>query len=425
MRANHLQAHASNKYPRLGIARGSRRGVAILWSVIGITVVALMSTAAFHLTRGEQMVNDNYDSGRRALYCADEALSKFYAEFRPGANMTQPTEISTVLDPSPNASLDEDEEGAVDTVAAANDNADLRVRNIQFENCTAVVTPTKIQESQFGDVYLLEAVAAVYDKRQDRPAAVRSLRTYASLIPPFKVRAALVAPGGIKTEDDAKHFHVDGKRKGKCGSGTSVSAAAAPKGSVQFLGNKEHIKDDPGGLGIDSTTNSYAELLDSLQINFTSLTDNATYANLQNFIDVPRDYPTLQDVPFGNFSKKGLWPIVVVHGSVNTDLEGVKGFGMLVVEGKLQLTQKSMSWRGLVLTGKGMEISDAHLHAHGAVMVGLNCTPAEQLAGTCKAVLKEDGKHLGSAYSQCDVESSWAQMLSLRPLTPSRHTRLY
>jgi hypothetical protein len=434
-----MQSHRFHIRPRLGIARGPRRGIALMWAIIGITVIALLSVAAMHLARGEQMVNDNFDSGRRALYLADQALSQFYADFRPTANLSVPDLVSTVEDVD-SLDLEPADDGATTDVNSTFEGADLKVTNLSFENGDAIVTPYKIVESQYGDIYLLESTAAVYDSRGDRPDAVRTLRTYASLVPPFKLRGALNAPGRVITTPAGKankdgtwsgcpsgqcdHFHLDGGKKGKCGSGIAVPPLATPSvGYSKLTSNKVHLKTSKDGVVVDSTTDNYRELMDSLHVDFAAMTQDAYYAGVTNFIDVPRDYPTINQVPFNTFTGGHLWPVILVHGDAVITTK-TKGFGMLVVEGSLTLATQNLEWKGVILTGKSLNVTGtAHLHEHGAVAAGLYCTDIEAAAGLCN--VNFSGAHLGIAYAQCEAEAAWAQLLVLRPLTPSRHTRLY
>lgn len=447
MRANHMKSHRIHIRPRLGIARGPRRGIALMWALIGVTVIALLSVAAMHLARGEMMVNDNFDSGRRALYLADQGLSQFYANFKPTTNLSVPV-ISSVDDTTADSAPDSVGDGdAVDSVNSAFVGADLKVSNLSFENGDAIVTPYKIVESQFGDVYLLEATAAVYDSRGDRPDAVRTLRTYASLMPPFKLRGSLSAPGGVNAPapgalnkagvwvgcavgQPCDHFHLDGGKKGKCGTGLGVPPLATQSGGFTKLSSaKVHLKtskDDPT-LAIDSTTDTYREMIDSLHVDFTAMAQDGYYAGMTNFVDIPRDYANLAALgaafKTNVYTRGNLWPIVLVHGdaTVNSD---VKGFGMLIVDGNLNISSNKLDWQGIIMTGKQLNVTgNAHLHEHGAVAAGLNCTDVQALAGLCD--VNFTGAHLGVAYAQCEAEAAWSQMLTLRPLTPSRHTRLY
>jgi hypothetical protein len=438
-----MQSHRFHIRPRLGIARGPRRGIAIMWALIGITIIALLSVAAMHLARGEQMVNDNFDSGRRALYLADQALSQFYADFKPTKNLALPMVATEPVTDSSEAAEELEEDAASDSVAGTYEGADLKVSNLSFESGDAIITPYKIVESQFGDVYLLEASAAIYDARTDRPDAVRTLRTYANLVPPFKLRAALMAPGGINAgppgKGDAKkgtwtgcpqgqcdHFHVDGGKKGKCGSGISVPAIAEPRlGLAAIQSSRAHIKFAKNGVGIDSTTDDYRELVDSLDIGFQGMTEDSYYTGVSNFVDIPRDYPNVAAVFAAGspFTRNALWPVILVHGDVVIN-SSVKGFGMLVVDGSLTLSGGTTNWKGLILTGKELNVTgNAHLHSTGAVAVGLNCTNGEANSGRCD--VNFTGAHLGVKYAQCEAEAAWAQMLVLRPLTPSRHSRLF
>ena len=45
MRANHMKSHRFHIRPRLGIARGPRRGIALMWALVGVTVIALLSVS--------------------------------------------------------------------------------------------------------------------------------------------------------------------------------------------------------------------------------------------------------------------------------------------------------------------------------------------------------------------------------------------
>ncbi len=105
----------------------------------------------------------------------------------------------------------------------------------------------------------------------------------------------------------------------------------------------------------------------------------------------------------------------------------IKNRGALIVEGSITLgpdKKSKLDWRGTIMTGKELTIDGmAHLHAKGAVITGLDCTQAAIDAGLCRNVL--DGKHTSVKYQPCDVEAAMAQLLTLRQVTPSRHTRLY
>lgn len=436
MRADHRQSHRTHVRPRLGIARGTRRGIALMWALIGIVIISLLSAAAMHLVRGEQLVNDNFDSGRRALYLADQALSQFYADFRPTTSLKVPV-VSTVSDTTMADEADTaSDPDAITDVNGTFDGADLKSSNLLFETGNAIITPYKIVESQFGDVYLLESSAGVYDSRGDRPDAIRTLRTYASLVPPFRLRGALSAPAGVTAPSGGKdgkscpsggkcdHFHLDGGKKGKCGTGTSVPPLATPATAVLTLGSaKVHLKNGLSGLQTDSSTDDYAEMMDSLHVDFASISQDSYFSGMTNFIDIPRDAASLAAINWSLYPTAALWPIILVHGNT-TVTTAVKGHGMLIVDGDLTISANKLDWQGVILVGKQLSVTgSAHLHEHGTVAAGLNCSNGEANSGRCAVYFT--GSHIGIAYAQCDAETAWAQMLVLRPLTPSRHTRLY
>ena len=399
--------------------RAHQRGLALLWAVVGVVVVSLLGLAASLITSGEMLINDNYSDGDQALYVADEALSQFYANFTPGSNLNLPVittiEIDTV-------------DGDIDTSNVFGDytGADLKVSDLTFDSAWVRLTPTKLMRSQRGDVYLLEAQAAIADPRPNRPLAVRWLRTYADLVAPIYLRAAFNAPNGVTGYSDGNRLTLKGTAKGKCASGNSLPSLAVPGGEYKFDNKKTSITKDPMGIGIDSSTETYQELKDSLRVDWAMLTSDATYSASPQGIVIPRDYPTLQSVPWASLSKTSVWPTILVHGNV-TITNDLPGFGLLVVDGAINITHGVLRWNGLILTGKALTVRDApakaHIHADGAVATGLSCTNAELTGHTCDNELH--GEHIGVNYAPCDLESAWAGMLTLRPLTPSRHARLF
>ena len=191
----------------------------------------------------------------------------------------------------------------VDSVNSAFDGADLKVSNLSFENGDAIVTPYKIVESQFGDVYLLEATAAVYDSRGDRRTRSALCARMRRSMPPFKLRGALSAPGGVNAPPLAKRstrqasgsvapsaiattFHLDGGKKGKVRHWSlGVPPLAAPSGGFTLSSAKVHLKTakDGSDSAIDSTTDTYREMIDSLHVDFAAMAQDGYYAGMTNF----------------------------------------------------------------------------------------------------------------------------------------------
>ncbi len=418
---------------RPGVARptprAARRGSALLLAIIGLFAVALLATAAVRMTGSESAVHENAQAGAQAMYMADQALAQYYQNYKPQDNLVSATTLTTVIDTT---------DGDIDTSSFLFDfsSSDLKMSDIVNGTTTVRITPTKMMTSPLGDVYMVDATAITTDPRPNRPPAVRSLRTYARLEPPIAIRAALMAPGGLYANGRgrANRIILRGTRKDKCTAATSVPSLATPAGVYDYKqANKKEIIQDVHGVGHDSSTATYQELRDSLKYNWPVLSSQATYDKVPNSIVIPRDYATLGAVPFSTFSKSGYWPVIFVKGDVNLIGKETKGFGMLVVEGSLNVTSGVLKWEGLILVGGRLTVVNggdkSHTHIKGAVAAGLSCnTPADLATGKCRtelATIRTDGEHLGINFSFCNVQASWNGMMLLRPVTPTRHLKLY
>jgi hypothetical protein len=252
----------------------------------------------------------------------------------------------------------------------------------------------------------------------------------------------MIAPNGLIAEAGAEHVHLDGKKKGKgCGVVNGAAPLVVPAGMVDLSGaSKLHIKPAPKNATyaemmaeLDQTTTSYNELMDSLdmRIPWDQLVNPATWAGADVII-VPDDVAQFKFIDFSGMPKTR-WPVVLVRGNLNITSKLAKGRGMLIVDGELKLlgpgNDVKLDWRGMILTGKEIDIAAGHLHAKGVVITGLNCTAAELAAGTCiNRVQDPPGatkNHLGVKFHACDALAAALQMMVLRPVTPTRHTRLY
>jgi hypothetical protein len=414
----------------------NERGAALLWSLMTVLVVALLGVAAYYLSSQDRLIGENFENGYRASYSADNALSEYYARFVPASDLTLAPVESDVVDQDSvlcggtTSNCEADDEGAVDSASGEYDGADLTYTSFGVAGGTVWVTPTKAIESRDGDVYMLEAIAQLNDVRH-RPASTRSVRTFGQLTSPVKVYAALEAPNGVNVQPPADHFHLDGsKKKTKCGNGTHVGAIAAPSGTATINSKvkKVHLMPDADAVDTNST-DTYQELKDSMGVDWTLLSNPASFNGLTNIIKVPTDYASLGAIPFNTMKKNTLWPIVHVNGDVNISAADVKGWGMLIITGALNVTGHKLDWRGLILTGKPVTVSGtAHLHSRGMMATGLACTAAElaNAAGVPPYCQNQfTGAHWGVKYEQCDLEAAWSQLLVLRPLTPSRHSTLF
>jgi hypothetical protein len=431
MAAVGVHATCGHPVPRSGRGR-ARRGAALLMAIIGLFAVALLATAAVQLTVTESTMQQNAQAGTQALYMADQGLSRYFQSWSPGSNLSGPLDLMTVIDTT---------DGEIDTsqVLADFGGGDLKSSDIVLGETTVRITPSKVMLSPVGDLYQVEATSTIIDPRPNRPPAVRSLRSYAQMDPPIAIRAALMAPGGLYAfKGNSNRIVLKGNKKVKCGVSTSVPGLATPAGVYDYKdAKKRDIGQSVNGVGHDSSTASYDELRDSLHYNWSQLSNAATYVNVPNSIVIPRDYPSLTAIPFKNFTRAGFWPVILVQGDLNiTSGKETKGFGMLVVTGSLNVKNGVLKWDGLVLTGGRLTVVDgkdeSHTHIKGAVAAGLGCvTNGDVASGKCRVELGADtkkdgeGEHLGVDFSLCNVEASVMGMMMLRPVTPTRHLRLY
>jgi hypothetical protein len=404
-----------------GLLSGSQAGFALAWVLLAILGVAAGSMAAMIVARTDALIGESFQFDAVGSYLAQAAIAEYYATYAPADSITD-----TTVTFETEAATDADDEGDEESDGLEEyTGADPGDRTFSFQHGTVTVAPRKVTESFHGDLYLIEATAQGTDPRPDRPPVLRSVRTFARLVPPFRIRAALMAPNGFTATSSAKHVHLDGKRKGKCGVNTDIPALAVPLGTETLNAKKMHLRPKDSPSVLDTTTNSHRELMDSISINWSEIGDSAYYAGLTNFITVPGNVASLQAVDFGHYSKKGLWPIVLVNGDVSIT-SNINGFGFLVITGRLSISDAKLNWRGIIVTGQEIvHTGSSHLHMRGAVVTGVNCPNNLLAQGKCRTESSNEGAHFSVKYNACDVEAAWAQLLDMRSLAKTRHTRLF
>ncbi len=413
-------------------------GIALIWALLAIVGLSFMGIAANHIAQGSQFITENYEHEARAQYAAAGALEQYLASF---SSVSVINELEVTYTDS--ASLGEGVDDEDDLVSDALDDfteSDLLSRTYTYGDIITSVSPLKIIESLNGDVYLLRVAASVADARGARPSAERELRTLARVSPFINLAGPMIAPNGIIVEAGADHVHLDGKKKGKgCGVGDDTAPLVVPAGMADLSGaSKLHIKPAPKDATydemmaeLDQSASSYEELIDSLdmRVPWDALVDPATWSGGDAII-IPDDVASLDLIDFAGMPKTR-WPVVLVRGDLLVNSKLTKGRGMLIVDGELQLgpgVDPKLDWRGMIMIGKRLEIIYGHLHSKGVLITGLNCTAAELADGTCTNVVRDPGgetSHLGTKFHACDALASLSQTMILRPLTPTRHTRLY
>jgi len=146
---------------------------------------------------------------------------------------------------------------------------------------------------------------------------------------------------------------------------------------------------------------------------------------------IPRDYATLGAVPFSTFPSRVYWAGVFVR---RRDLTGkeTRATGMLVVDGSLNVTSGVLKWEGLIWLADGLTVVNgkdkSHTHIKGAVAA---VSTATRLRISSQASAAPNWRR------SRPTESIWHRllvlqraglvdgMMFLRPVTPTRHLKLY
>ncbi len=415
-------------------------GVALIWVLLAVVGLSFMGITANHIAQGSQFITENFEHEARAQYAAAGSLEEYFSTFA-AVGLTSELE-ETYIDTAEvgdEALEDDSESDALEDYLGS----DLTPRTYSYGDIVTSVRPLKLIESLEGDVYLLRVAASVVDARGLRPSAERELRTIGRIEPFVNLIGPMIAPNGLIADPGAEHLHLDGKKKGKgCGVVVDAAPLVVPAGMADLSGaSKLHIKPAPKDATydemmaeLDQSAGSYDELMDSLDIRvpWDVLVDPATWAGADVII-VPDDVAQFKFIDF-DAMPKNRWPVVLVRGDLHVNSKLMKGRGMLIVDGALRIgngapDQPKLDWRGMIMTGKELDIWEGHLHSKGALITGLNCTPAELAAGTCVNRLRNppDPKqnHLGVKFHACDALAALSQMMVFRPMTTSRHTRLY
>ncbi len=399
-------------------------GFAMFWVIIGLMSVAVTGLAVHYIASSDRVIGENLEMDTRGLLAGEQAITEYMATWAIAEEFDIETQSIDSEDTDPhdekidNESDDDktDPDAMVDFLGT-----ELDPKVFTSGDIEVTVTPRKVTESTVGDTWLFEAAAVVPDKRGNRPNAERTVRSFGRFRAPVHPMCALSAPNGIDVTNDSDHFHVDGGKVGKCGD-MGVYPMAVPEGQANIEG-KAHIKGEDDMEEIDDSYDDYQELVDSLQIPWNRIKN----AVLSGAVPISLIDPDLQNIDFKaqfpkNNKKSRIWPVIFMSDTLLVT-DDIKGWGFLMVDGPLILLDGKLDWKGVILTGKQIEVYDAHLHAKGTVVTGLTCTPLELAAGICRNKL--DGKHLGVKYNQCEVEAAFAQVMVIRPVPGVRHTRMY
>ena len=283
--------------------------------------------------------------------------------------------------------------------------------------------------------YLLRSEARVEDVGDVGLQTIRAIETYATVAPPFDITSVFAATGGVDfSGDDDDHYHFDSKAKaGKNGGCTSESIIAniqIPSGQFDLplpdsdcpagknCPYKWHMKGD--GEEVDSVAATGAGIIAGMGIEWGDFIDNSYYSGISDVIS----YTDTQDDDFedyfdpanaNTFKAASSWPIARFLGDLTTDVD-LKGYGLLVVNGDLLVSDNKFELTGLLLVGGTITVADgAQFKVSGAVAAGLGCTDAERAAGDCRSVF--DGDKNEVKYRPCEISQAWSRVSHLMPIS--------
>lgn len=427
---------AERRDGRGGRAAGRERGFALVWSLLAVVGLTLLGVAGHLITQGDTLLSDNFETEGRGLYSADAALSEYFGIYAPlgvpNGEFTCDKGNSGSGNNSGscnggNGGGNKDDEEGVDSVLTEFHGSDLDTRSFDYLDAKVTITPKKLSASINGDIWLLSAAAEVDDPRTQFPRADRTLSTHARLVPPFQMSATVMAPNGFVGGEEGDDIKIEGKSKGKCGEG-NIPALSTPENTTTWDNHKTELKsEDPyKNEPHDESAADHEELVERLGADWDILGDPSVYEGKDNFYEIPGDYSSLDQVDFGDFDKKKeKWPIFYHHGTADlASQEKVKGHGFLVVEDSLIVGKEKLDWKGMIVVGKVIHLTqdDGHMHLKGGMITGLACTDSELTNGECENLF--EGKHLDVKFHSCEVDAAWSQLMSLAPLGRTRYTEL-
>ena len=180
---------------------------------------------------------------------------------------------------------------------------------------------------------------------------------------------------------------------------------------------KWHTKGMEAPDDVDTTYTTASGIRADLGIDWSHMLSDSYFRQVSNVLSMD-DKDDFMDY-FTKGNSKALksapeWPIVRFTGFLDTS-EDVMGYGVLVVDGDLNVGSKKFDWTGLVLVGGRILVSDGtHLHVKGAAMAGLGCTDEEVTNGECRSTFL--GDHVDIKYRPCEVAQSWRRLMVMQPV---------
>ncbi len=420
-----------HEHLRGGAHVSSETGGALVSSVLILLLITVIATAGFWLARVEIGAAQGYAQATRALNAAESGFALYFAARIAGDSVEMTFEFyaDPCLDtltyptvPEQTECQDDDEaeeEDLLEDLEAITPPPELYA----FLDAEAVVTAQFAMNDGETPIYELFSRATATDPRNPALTTTRLLAMYGEMAPPFEINSVFAALGGIDFGgDDGDHYHFDGKAKkgksGACGTEVAIPNITIPEGQWDLPagGYKWHSKGMKAPDDVDSTFTSAQAIKDDIGIDWGELTSSSFYNGvsgviLMNDSDDLEDYFTKdKDKAFKSAPE---WPIVRFTGDLNTDVR-VKGYGILIVDGDVIVTDDKLEWTGLLLVGgKIITLDGSHIHVKGATVAGLGCTEQDVTDGLCRSELS--GDHNDLKYRPCSIAQAWRRLMIMEP----------
>lgn len=422
--------------------RSGEEGSALVSAVLILMLLTVLASGGYWVSRGEMGAAQGFSQSVRALYVAESGLARFFAaDATPSSDTTHfefypdpcADTIAYPLVADQNACYADDDSEEEDLLEDFAFEAPPPVA-YALTNANVYLTADFVINTGGSPIYLLRSEARVEDAADASMQTIRAIETYASLAPPFEITSVFAATGGVDFGgDDGDHYHFDGKAKkgktGGCGTETAIANITIPTGQFDLplpdsdcpdgkdCPYKWHMKG--GGTEVDSTASAGSVIVAAMGIDWSELLSNEYFSTISGVVSYDGDEDddfeeTFESGNSGAFKAASSWPITRFGGDLETD-QRVKGYGVLIVNGDLLISNDKFEWTGLLLVGGTITTLDGtHIHVKGAVVAGLGCSDVERAAGDCRSVF--DGEHNDMKYRPCEVSQAWNGLMHLRPL---------
>lgn len=344
----------------------SRGGFILATSLLVLTLLTVMLTAAFILVSAEFRTTDNAASSSRALALAEAGLESYLAS---------PLTI---------------------TASSTSDSA-----RITFSAGYADVVGTRVRapNGSLPGVWIMRSTGFPNDPQlSGTPASRRTIARVSQFFPgTLPIRAAMVAINGAFMSGPATAGYVNpisgdniGGSQGTCVDPGGVAADSVGLATAGYSWTPPPATGAPwpGGEGTNGmeTFGSWSQLYDSTHIDWPAITDTSSLSFTPDWMQVGSG--TISQPYAGS-----AYPVGLVRGdatipaSNQSPWESAAGIrGVLVVTGNLTMTDRA-HWDGIILVG-GQLIANNQFVIHGAIITGLNRAAVPPVAVPANNVIR-------------------------------------